>query len=101
MSSFDSELAFMKNDDDNNNHNYHTNKEKFYGIYEDIANLISAEQVSAASATNGRSILNAIIESRARVLRLLKDSERRRYFSSNIESSDAFLRSHTDGLIRQ
>jgi class 3 adenylate cyclase len=84
------------NDNNNNNHDYHTSKEKFYGIYEDIAKLISAEQVSAASATNGRSILNAITESRARVLRLLKDPERRRYFSSNIESSDAFLRSHTD-----
>jgi adenylate cyclase len=98
LSSFDSALAVMSNIDDNNNnnHDYHTSKDKFYDIYADIAKLISAEQVSAASATNGRSILNAITESRARVLRLLKEPERRRYFSSNIESSDAFLRSHTD-----
>jgi class 3 adenylate cyclase len=91
----------MNNNDNNNNNNnnnqyYHNNKEKFYGIHEDIVKLISAEQGLAAYATNGRSILDAITESRARVLRLLKDPERRRYFSSNIESSDAFLRSHTD-----
>src|SRR5215207_10248311 len=83
--------------DDNNNHDYSTNKEKFYAIYEDIAKLISEEQVAAdADAANGTSILNAIIESKARVLRLLKDPNRRKYFSSNIESSDVFLRSHTD-----
>jgi class 3 adenylate cyclase len=80
--------------DDNNNHDYPTNKEKFYAIYEDIAKLISEEQVAAA--TNGTSILNAITESKARVLRLLQDPNRRKYFSSNIESSDVFLRSHTD-----
>ena len=102
MSSFDSTLAVMNNNNNNNNNNDHdhrTNKEKFYGIYEDIVELISAEQVSATSATNGRSILDAIIESRARVLRLLKDPERRGYFSSNIESSDAFLRSHTGSKV--
>jgi hypothetical protein len=88
----------MNNDDNNNYQDYHTNKEKFYGIYKDIAKLISAE-VSAASATNGRGILDAITESRARILRLLKDPERRRYFSSNIESSDAFLRSHTGSKV--
>lgn len=97
MSSFDSALAIMDNND-NTNHGYPTNKEKFYAVYEDITKLISEEQVVAAeaAATNGTGILNAIPESRARVLRLLKDPDRRKYFSSNIESSDIFLRSHTD-----
>jgi predicted AlkP superfamily phosphohydrolase/phosphomutase len=49
-----------------------------------------------AAAINGTSILNAITERKARVLRLLKDPDKRKCSSSNIESSDVFLRSHTD-----
>ena len=81
-------------DDDSNSHYYRTTKEKFYAIHEDIAKLISDEQVAAS--TNGTSIVNAITESKARVLKLLKEPNGRRYFSSNIESSEAFLRSHTE-----
>ena len=84
----------MDNDDDSNRHYYRTTKEKFYAIHEDIAKLISDEQVAAS--TNGTSIVNAITESKARVLKLLKEPNGRRYFSSNIESSEAFLRSHTE-----
>jgi adenylate cyclase len=94
VSSFDSALGVMDNDDDSNNHYYRTTKEKFYAIREDIAKLISDEQVAAS--TNGTSIVNAITESKARVLKLLKEPNGRRYFSSNIESSEAFLRSHTE-----
>jgi class 3 adenylate cyclase len=61
----------MDNDDDSNNHYYRTTKEKFYAIREDIAKLISDEQVAAS--TNGTSIVNAITESKARVLKLLKN----------------------------
>ena len=82
------------NDDDSNSHHYRTTKEKFYAIHEDIAKLISDEQVAAA--TNGTSIVNAITESKARVLKLLKEPNGRRYFSSNIESSEVFLRSHRE-----
>ena len=84
----------MDNDDDSNSHHYRTTKEKFYAIHEDIAKLISDEQVAAA--TNGTSIVNAITESKARVLKLLKEPNGRRYFSSNIESSEVFLRSHRE-----
>ena len=94
MSSFGSALDVMDNDDDSNSHYYRTTKEKFYAIHEDIAKLISDEQVAAS--TNGTSIVNAITESKARVLKLLKEPNGRRYFSSNIESSEAFLRSHTE-----
>ena len=94
MSSFDSALDVMDNDDDSNSHHYRTTKEKFYAIHEDIAKLISDEQVAAA--TNGTSIVNAITESKARVLKLLKEPNGRRYFSSNIESSEVFLRSHRE-----
>jgi class 3 adenylate cyclase len=71
VSSFDSALGVMDNDDDSNNHYYRTTKEKFYAIHEDIAKLISDEQVAAS--TNGTSIVNAITESKARVLKLLKN----------------------------
>jgi adenylate cyclase len=94
VSSFDSALDVMDNDDDFNSHHYRTPKEKFYAIHEDIAKLISDEQVAAA--TNGTSIVNAITESKARVLKLLKEPNERRYFSSNIESSEVFLRSHRE-----
>jgi adenylate cyclase len=94
VSSFGSALDVMDNDDDSNSHYYRTTKEKFYAIHEDIAKLISDEQVAAS--TNGTSIVNAITESKARVLKLLKEPNGRRYFSSNIESSEAFLRSHTE-----
>jgi adenylate cyclase len=94
VSSFGSALDVMDNDDDSNSHYYRTTKEKFYAIHEDIAKLISDEQVAAS--TNGTSIVNAITESKARVLKLLKEHNGRRYFSSNIESSEAFLRSHTE-----
>ena len=93
MSSFGSALDVM-DDDDSNSHYYRTTKEKFYAIHEDIAKLISDEQVAAS--TNGTSIVNAITESKARVLKLLKEPNGRRYFSSNIESSESFLRSHTE-----
>ena len=83
----------MNNDDDSISRDYITTKEKFFSIHEDIAKLISEEQVAAA--TNGTSMLNAVTESRARVLRLLKEPNKRKYFSSNIESSDVFLHSHT------
>jgi adenylate cyclase len=94
VSSFGSALDVMDNYDDSNSHYYRTTKEKFYAIHEDIAKLISDEQVAAS--TNGTSIVNAITESKARVLKLLKEPNGRRYFSSNIESSEAFLRSHTE-----
>jgi adenylate cyclase len=94
VSSFGSALDVMDNDDDSNSHYYRITKEKFYAIHEDIAKLISDEQVAAS--TNGTSIVNAITESKARVLKLLKEPNGRRYFSSNIESSEAFLRSHTE-----
>ena len=83
----------MNNDDDSISSDYITTKEKFFSIHEDIAKLISEEQVAAA--TNGTSMLNAVTESKARVLRLLKEPNKRKYFSSNIESSDVFLHSHT------
>jgi adenylate cyclase len=83
----------MNNDDDGISRDYITTKEKFFSIHEDIAKLISEEQVAAA--TNGTSMLNAVTESRARVLRLLKEPNKRKYFSLNIESSDVFLHSHT------
>jgi adenylate cyclase len=83
----------MNNDDDGISRGYITTKEKFFSIHEDIAKLISEEQVAAV--TNGTSMLNAVTESRARVLRLLKEPNKRKYFSSNIESSDVFLHSHT------
>jgi len=83
----------MNNDDDGISRDYITTKEKFFSIHEDIAKLISEEQVAAA--TNGTSMLNAVTESKARVLRLLKEPNKRKYFSSNIESSDVFLHSHT------
>jgi adenylate cyclase len=83
----------MNNDDDGISRDYITTKEKFFSIHEDIAKLISEEQVAAV--TNGTSMLNAVTESRARVLRLLKEPNKRKYFSSNIESSDVFLHSHT------
>jgi adenylate cyclase len=83
----------MNNDDDGISRDYITTKEKFFSIHEDIAKLISEEQVAAV--TNGTSMLNAVTESRARVMRLLKEPNKRKYFSSNIESSDVFLHSHT------
>jgi adenylate cyclase len=83
----------MNNDDDGISRGYITTKEKFFSIHEDIAKLISEEQVAAV--TNGTSMLNAVTESRARVMRLLKEPNKRKYFSSNIESSDVFLHSHT------
>jgi hypothetical protein len=76
--SFDSALDVMDNDDDSNSHHYRTTKEKFYAIHEDIAKLISDEQVAAA--TNGTSIVNAITESKARVLKLLKEPNGRGTF---------------------
>lgn len=101
MSSSNSALTVMdsnhNNDDDsksNENDDYLTRKEKFYAIHQDIAKLIDEEQIAAA--TDGTSILNAITECKARALRLLKDPHGKEYFSSNIESSDVFLRSHTN-----
>jgi adenylate cyclase len=80
-------------DDESKSNEYLTDKQKFYAINQDIAKLIDEEQLAAA--TDGTSILSAITECKARTLRLLRDSNRKEYFPSNIESSDAFLRSHT------
>jgi class 3 adenylate cyclase len=85
----------MDNNRDNNNSNdYPTRREKFYSIHQDIAKLVSEEHIAAA--TNGTSTLNAITECKARALKLLKDPNRKKYFPSNIESSEVFLRSHAD-----
>jgi adenylate cyclase len=81
-------------DDDRKSNDHSTRKEKFYAIHQEIAKLIAEEQMAAA--TDGTSILNAVTECKARVLRLLKDPNRKKFFTSNIESSDAFLLSHTD-----
>lgn len=81
-------------DDDRKRNDHPTRKEKFYAIHQEIAKLIAEEQMAAA--TDGTSILNAVTECKARVLRLLKDPNRKKFFTSNIESSDAFLLSHTD-----
>ena len=94
MSGSNSALAVMDNAEENGNGiKYTPTKEKFYAIDEDIAKLISEEQLAA---TRGTSILNAITESKARVSNILKEPNKRRYFSSNIESSETFLRSHTN-----
>jgi hypothetical protein len=96
MSGSNSALAVMDDDrdgDDGKSNDYSTRKEKFYAINQDIAKLVAEEQIAAA--TDGTSILSVITECKARVLRLLKDPNRQEYFPSNIESSDAFLRSHT------
>ena len=94
MSSSNSALAIMDNAEDNNKGTKYTpTKEKIYSIHEDIAKLISEEQLAG---TSGASILNAITESKARVSNILKEPNKRRYFSSNIESSETFLRSHTN-----
>jgi class 3 adenylate cyclase len=83
------------NDDVKSKSNYYpTRKQKFYAVNQDIAKLIDEEQIAAA--TDGASILSAITECKARALRLLKDPNKKEYFSSNIESSDAFLRSHLE-----
>jgi adenylate cyclase len=81
-------------DDDRKSNDHFTRKEKFYAIHQEIAKLIAEEQMAAA--TDGTSILNAVTECKARVLRLLKDPNRKKFFTSNIESSDTFLLSHTD-----
>jgi adenylate cyclase len=81
-------------DDDRKSYDHPTRKEKFYAVHQEIAKLIAEEQMAAA--TDGTSILNAVTECKARVLRLLKDPNRKKFFTSNIESSDAFLLSHTD-----
>ena len=84
----------MDNAEDNDKGTKYTpTKEKIYSIHEDIAKLISEEQLAG---TSGASILNAITESKARVSNILKEPNKRRYFSSNIESSETFLRSHTN-----
>jgi adenylate cyclase len=83
------------NHDDDRKSSFHpTHKEKFYAIHQEIAKLIAEEQMAAA--TDGTSILNAVTECKARILRLLKDPNRKKFFTSNIESSDAFLLSHAD-----
>jgi class 3 adenylate cyclase len=79
--------------EDGKSKDYSTRKEKFYAINQDIAKLVAEEQIAAA--TDGTSISSAITECKARALRMLKDPNKQEYFSSNIESSDAFLRSHT------
>ena len=83
----------MDNAENFDNETKNTSKEKFYAIHEDIAKLISEEQFSVA---NGTSVLNAMTESKARVLNILKEPDNRRYLSSNIERSEMFLRSHTN-----
>jgi adenylate cyclase len=96
LSGSNSALTVMENnhdDDESKSNEYLTDKQKFYAINQDIAQLIDEEQLAAA--TDGTSILSAITECKARALRLLRDPNRKEYVSSNIESSDAFLRSHT------
>lgn len=100
MSGSNSALAVMDDDhdgDDSKSKDYSTRKEKFYEVNQDIAKLVAEEQIAAV--TDGTSILSAITECKARALRLLKDPNRQDYLTSNIESSDAFLRSHTDSII--
>lgn len=100
MSGSNSALAIMDDNhhnddnDESKSNDCPTRKQKFYAINHDIAKLIDEEQIAAA--TDGTSILSVITECKARTLRLLKDPNRKEYFSSNIESSDAFLRSHLD-----
>ena len=97
MSGSNSALAVM-DDDHNDDNTLHkstvSRKEKFYAIHKDIAKLIAEEQI--AVATDSTNIPNAITECKTRALRLLKEPNRKEYFSSNIESSDAFCLSHTD-----
>jgi adenylate cyclase len=97
LSGSNNALAVMdddNHDDDSKSSEYPTRKQKFYAINQDIAKLIDEEQIAAA--TDDTSILSAITECKARALRLLKDPNKKEYFSSNIESSDVFLLSHTD-----
>ena len=98
MSGSNSALVVMDDNHDDNDeskgNDYPTLKQKFYAINQDIAKLIDEEQIAAVK--DGTSILSAITECKARALRLLKDPNRKEYFSSNIENSDAFLRSHLD-----
>jgi adenylate cyclase len=99
LSGSNSALAVMDSNhdddgDDSKSNDYPIHKEKFYAINQNIAKLIDEEQIAAA--TDGTSILSAITECKARALRLLRDPNRKENFSSNIESSDAFLRSHLD-----
>jgi hypothetical protein len=54
-------------DDDRKSNDHPTRKEKFYAVHQEIAKLIAEEQMAAA--TDGTSILNAVTESKARVLR--------------------------------
>ena len=96
MSGSNSALTVMEynhDDDESKSNEYLTDKQKFYAINQDIAQLIDEEQLAAA--TDGTSILSAITECKARALRLLRDPNRKEYVSSNIESSDPFLRSHS------
>ena len=67
--------------------------EKFPIITAEITQLILDEQAEISNAH----ILKIITESRARILKLLKS--RNKHFFSNIESSDAFLRSHVDSKV--
>lgn len=67
--------------------------EKFPIITAEITQLILDEQAETSNAH----ILKIITESRARILKLLKS--RNKHFFSNIESSDAFLRSHVDSKV--
>jgi adenylate cyclase len=69
------------------------NDEKFSVITPEITQLILEEQTEISNAH----ILKIITESRARILKLLKSHNK--HFFSNIESSDAFLRSHVDSKI--
>jgi predicted small secreted protein len=66
------------------------NDEKFSVITPEITQLILEEQAEISN----RNILKIITESRARILKLLKSHNK--HFFSNIEGSDAFLRSHVD-----
>ena len=69
------------------------NDEKFSVITPEITQLILEEQAEISN----RNILKIITESRARILKLLKSHNN--HFFSNIESSDAFLRSHVDSKV--
>lgn len=69
------------------------NDEKFSVITPEITQLILEEQAEISNTH----ILKIITESRARILKLLKNHNK--HFFSNIESSDAFLRSHVDSKV--
>ena len=76
-------------DDDRKSNDHPTHKEKFYAIHQEIAKLIAEEQMAAA--TDGTSILNAVTECKARVLRLLKDPNRKNFLPQILKVPTRFF----------